>query len=399
MERPQCMPRATWDVIPPEAQAVLAVVIASFEVQIADLKASLKRDSSNPSRPPSSDPPHRRPAPPRKPSGRRRGGQPGRRRNDRIRLAPDEVVDARPDHCRRYGEALAGDARPPGLRGPRRQAARGRSRLRAPRAGRLRGVGGRGPDEQATRRPRDEGALRPADRPGVGLRAGASHGRGPGPDPRRVPRTYPQDPRQRRRDEQAPGTRPRLALDGLDQESGRLPGRVEPRPRRLRGADGPVAAGGRDVGPPLGPLAPAARATPGMSGPPPPRLPGDRRPRRRRLDDRFGPADARRRPVRRLVEGPRRRVVAARVRGRDPAVAASRGSYAAGSGPAMRLEEDGGDLPRGPQDRAVLVDVRDGRGRRPDEQRGRAVAPSGRLLAQDQLRRRSRPGAASSSGC
>lgn len=103
------MPQATWDVIPPEAQAVLAVVIASFEVQIADLKASLKQDSSNSSRPPSSDPPHRRPAPPRKPSGRKRGGQAGHERNDRIRLEPDEVVDARPDRCRRCGEALAGD--------------------------------------------------------------------------------------------------------------------------------------------------------------------------------------------------------------------------------------------------------------------------------------------------
>jgi len=109
MERLQCMPQATWDVIPPEAQAVLAVVIAAFEVQIADLKASLKQDSSNSSRPPASDPPHLKPAPPRKPSGRRRGGQPGHGRNDRIRLEPDEVVDAKPDRCRRCGEALAGD--------------------------------------------------------------------------------------------------------------------------------------------------------------------------------------------------------------------------------------------------------------------------------------------------
>lgn len=227
MERPQCMPQATWDVIPPEAQAVLAVVIASFEVQIADLKASLERDSSNSSRPPSSDPPHRRPAPPRKPSGRGRGGQPGHRRNDRIRLEPDEVVDARPDHCRRCGEALAGDDPEPIVRqvfevpvvrphvvehrlhrlacprcgasscGPPPDAA---DLGYGPRAGRLRGARGRGTDEQAARRPRDAGPLRPADRPRVGLRPGASHGRGPGPDPRRGPRTYPQAPRQRRRD-------------------------------------------------------------------------------------------------------------------------------------------------------------------------------------------------------
>jgi transposase len=103
------IPQATWDVIPPEAQAVLAAVIAAFQAQIAELESRLKQDSSNSSRPPSSDPPHSKPAPPRKSSGRKRGGQPGHRRNDRIRLEPDEVVDAKPDRCRRRGETLAGD--------------------------------------------------------------------------------------------------------------------------------------------------------------------------------------------------------------------------------------------------------------------------------------------------
>jgi transposase len=109
MKRPECIPQATWDVIPPEAQAVLAAVIAAFESQIAELKAMLKQNSSNSSRPPSSDPPDLKPSPPRKRSGRGRGGQPGHRRNDRIRLDPDEVVDAKPDRCRRCGEPLAGD--------------------------------------------------------------------------------------------------------------------------------------------------------------------------------------------------------------------------------------------------------------------------------------------------
>lgn len=116
MERPGCIPQATWGVIPPEAQAVVAAVIAAFEARIAaqdariaELEARLNRSSSNSSRPPSSDPPHLKPAPPRTPSGRRRGGQPGHRRHGRIRLEPDEVVDARPDRCRRCGEGLAGD--------------------------------------------------------------------------------------------------------------------------------------------------------------------------------------------------------------------------------------------------------------------------------------------------
>jgi hypothetical protein len=39
MERPGCIPQATWDVVPPEAHAVLAVVIAALEIQFAALNA------------------------------------------------------------------------------------------------------------------------------------------------------------------------------------------------------------------------------------------------------------------------------------------------------------------------------------------------------------------------
>ena len=44
MKCPGCIPQATWDAIPPEAQAILAVVITAFEVQIAELKARFKQD-------------------------------------------------------------------------------------------------------------------------------------------------------------------------------------------------------------------------------------------------------------------------------------------------------------------------------------------------------------------
>jgi transposase len=108
MTHPECIPQATWDVIPPEAQAVPAALVAAFEAQIAELKSRLNQDSSNSSRPPSSDL-YRKPAPPRRPSGRKRGGQPGHRRNDRIRLEPDLVVDVKPDKCRRCDEPLQGD--------------------------------------------------------------------------------------------------------------------------------------------------------------------------------------------------------------------------------------------------------------------------------------------------
>jgi hypothetical protein len=64
MERPGCIPQATWGVVPPEAHAVVAAVLASFfevwiatqDARIAGLEARLRQNSSNSSRPPSSDP-------------------------------------------------------------------------------------------------------------------------------------------------------------------------------------------------------------------------------------------------------------------------------------------------------------------------------------------------------
>lgn len=56
MTRPEVIPQGTWDAIPPEAQAVVAVVVAVFEARIAELEARLEQSSSNSSRPPSSDP-------------------------------------------------------------------------------------------------------------------------------------------------------------------------------------------------------------------------------------------------------------------------------------------------------------------------------------------------------
>lgn len=109
MTRPDCITSEYWDALPADLRPGLLAIVAAFEGRIAELEARVKQDSSNSSRPPSSDFPNRKPAPPREPSGRKRGGQPGHRRNDRIRLEPDEVVEVKPDRCRRCGEALAGD--------------------------------------------------------------------------------------------------------------------------------------------------------------------------------------------------------------------------------------------------------------------------------------------------
>lgn len=92
---------------PPEAQAIIRILLA----KIAVLEARLNQTPRNSSLPPSTEHPHAKPAPPTKPSGRRRGGQPGHPKHERA-LIPveecDDVVVMKPEACRRCGERLAG---------------------------------------------------------------------------------------------------------------------------------------------------------------------------------------------------------------------------------------------------------------------------------------------------
>jgi len=98
------LPPEVFDALPPAVQAY----IRYLEARLADLEARLNQDSSNSSRPPSSDPPHAKPAPPKVPSGRRKGGQLGHPRRTRPDLPPDTVVDLRPETCGRCRHPLAG---------------------------------------------------------------------------------------------------------------------------------------------------------------------------------------------------------------------------------------------------------------------------------------------------
>jgi transposase len=116
MTRPASIPIDLWDAIPATLRPAIGVIVAGWEVrvahlegQVADLTARLNQDSSNSSKPPSSDGPHVKPAPPKSPSGKRRGGQPGHPRHDRVILPPDEVIDHKPTRCRACHAALAGD--------------------------------------------------------------------------------------------------------------------------------------------------------------------------------------------------------------------------------------------------------------------------------------------------
>jgi len=112
MTRPPSIPADLWASFPPAARAVIATQherIAQLEARVADLEAKLNQNSSNSSRPPSSDGPQGKPAPPKSPSGKRRGGQPGHPKHERVILPPDQVVEHKPTRCRGCAARLTGD--------------------------------------------------------------------------------------------------------------------------------------------------------------------------------------------------------------------------------------------------------------------------------------------------
>ena len=113
------IPEPLWNTVPPEAQVAILAVLDSLNGRIArtgervrDLEARLKLNSTNSSKPPSSDPIGLKRKPPAPPSGRKRGGQPGHRKAQRSLVPPEKVrtIDrCKPTACRRCGHALAGD--------------------------------------------------------------------------------------------------------------------------------------------------------------------------------------------------------------------------------------------------------------------------------------------------
>lgn len=93
------IPEELWAEVPPRARAAILAVIGHLERRIADLEARLGQDSSDSSRPPPSDPIGVKRRPPRRPSGRRRGDQPGHERHILSIVPPERlgaVVECRP---------------------------------------------------------------------------------------------------------------------------------------------------------------------------------------------------------------------------------------------------------------------------------------------------------------
>ncbi|WP_165253744.1 IS66 family transposase [Paludisphaera soli] len=123
MERPTSIPQHIWDSFSDEARAIVGTIIVGLEQQIAglkrhvqDLNTGVDQNSTNSSRPPSTDPIGVKRRPPAPPSKKRRGGQKGHPRKVRALVPPERVAsatDCKPTSCRRCGHSLAGeDAEP-----------------------------------------------------------------------------------------------------------------------------------------------------------------------------------------------------------------------------------------------------------------------------------------------
>ena len=96
-------------------QAILAEN-AALKARVAELEAKLNQNSSNSSKPPSSDPPAVKRAPDRPATGKKRGGQPGHPRHERVRLPPTRVIDHKPARCDGCRRPLAGNDPDPAWR-------------------------------------------------------------------------------------------------------------------------------------------------------------------------------------------------------------------------------------------------------------------------------------------
>jgi transposase len=116
MNRPASIPQHVWDSLSEEARAVIAAVIAGLENRSAELEEKRNRNSTNSSKPPSSDPIGVKRKPPAPPSKRLRGGQKGHPRRIRAMVPAERVAsvtDCNPTACRRCGHPLSGeDAEP-----------------------------------------------------------------------------------------------------------------------------------------------------------------------------------------------------------------------------------------------------------------------------------------------
>jgi transposase len=117
------LPPQIWETLTPETQMAVRALVGRLEHQITELKqqvqdlnARLDQNSTNRSKPPSTDPIGVKRKPPAPPSKKCRGGQRGHPRRMRALVPPERVasiIDCKPTACRRCGHPLSGeDAEP-----------------------------------------------------------------------------------------------------------------------------------------------------------------------------------------------------------------------------------------------------------------------------------------------
>ena len=115
------LPPDVWDALPVEARALIQAMrlqiqamqlqIDALQAEVRSLQQRLDSNSRNSSRPPSTDPIHLKRQPPKVPSGKKRGGQPGHKRSTRPLVPPEQLADTitcKPTACSGCGEALDG---------------------------------------------------------------------------------------------------------------------------------------------------------------------------------------------------------------------------------------------------------------------------------------------------
>ena len=113
------IPEPLWKTASPEVQAAILALVAyseqrieQLETRVKDLENRLKLNSTNSSKPPSSDPMGLKRKPPAPPSKKKRGGQPGHPKACRALVPPEKVsetINCKPSTCRRCGHELCGD--------------------------------------------------------------------------------------------------------------------------------------------------------------------------------------------------------------------------------------------------------------------------------------------------
>ena len=113
------LPEPLWKTASPELQTAVLALVQSYEDRIAllegrlnDLENRLKLNSTNSSKPPSSDPIGMKRKPPAPRSKKKRGGQHGHRKAHRPLVPPEkirETIQCKPTDCRRCGHELSGD--------------------------------------------------------------------------------------------------------------------------------------------------------------------------------------------------------------------------------------------------------------------------------------------------